>query len=72
VTLIDDLAAQDALTVDTETAARLFGIPTAKLWSLARQGKAPVRVLRMGRLYRWPLADIRAAVGMDGDQERPS
>jgi excisionase family DNA binding protein len=48
----------------TAEAAKLLGVPVAHLWKLAREGSAPVPVLRLGRSLRWPTRPILEALGL--------
>jgi predicted DNA-binding transcriptional regulator AlpA len=52
----------------TAQAAELLSVPAAHLWKLAREGEAPVPVLRLGRSLRWPTRPLLEALGLeDGD-----
>ena len=48
----------------TVEAAELLGVPKAHLWKLARTGKSPVPVLRLGRALRWPTQPILEVLGL--------
>jgi hypothetical protein len=50
--------------VDLTTAGRAFGLGRTKAFELARQGKFPVRVLRVGAKYRVPRTAILEALGV--------
>lgn len=54
-------------TLDTSAAAELFGVSTDHLWALAREGRAPVEPLRLGRTLRWPTAKVLAVLGIEPD-----
>lgn len=45
-------------TVDLMTAARVLGIGRTKAYELARADEFPVRVVRIGGLYRISTADL--------------
>jgi hypothetical protein len=49
----------------TEQAADLYGVSPDHLWKLAREGRAPVEPLRLGRALRWPRATVFRSLGMD-------
>jgi excisionase family DNA binding protein len=69
----DTAALPPALT--TAEAAELLGVPVAHLWKLAREGSAPVPVLRLGRSLRWPTRPILKALGLalgDADDDEVS
>ncbi|MBE1533262.1 helix-turn-helix domain-containing protein [Actinomadura algeriensis] len=51
-------------TIDLVTAGRVFGVGRTKAYQLARTGDFPCRVLRVGRSYRVPTADLLAALGV--------
>lgn len=44
--------------IDIETAGRALGLGRTTAHALARAGKFPVPVLRLGRLYRVPTAGV--------------
>lgn len=50
----------------TAEAAELLRVRPDLLWKLAREGRAPVEPLRLGRSLRWPTARLLAALGEDG------
>ncbi|KPI02325.1 hypothetical protein OK074_5326 [Actinobacteria bacterium OK074] len=56
------------LAVDLRTAARAFGMCPATAYKLIRLGRFPCTVLRVGRRYRIPTADMLRALGIE---ERP-
>ncbi len=51
-------------TVDVETAARVLGCSRGLAYALIRRGDFPCRVLRLGRRYVIPTADLRRALGI--------
>ncbi len=62
--LIDDVKALPVV-LTTAEAASLLGVSVDHLWALARQGDAPVKPLKLGRVYRWPTARLLALAGLD-------
>lgn len=52
--------------VDLATAGRALGLGRTKAHELVRSGEFPCVVLRLGKAYRVPTADLLAALG-----ERP-
>lgn len=48
--------------VDIPTAARALGIGRTRAYELARTGRFPVKVLRLGAGFRVVTADLRAAL----------
>lgn len=67
-------------TIDLVTAGRMFGVGRTKAYQLARTGHFPCRVLRVGRSYRVPTADLITVLGLtrtcpdqatDGQPEEP-
>ncbi|MFI5888328.1 hypothetical protein [Streptomyces sp. NPDC051554] len=65
------LALPAAIDLDTSNRALMIGRSTG--YGLARQGKYPVRVLRLGNAYRVVTADLLKLLGLerhqdDGDQ----
>ncbi|YCK39708.1 hypothetical protein ACNF49_38325 [Actinomadura sp. ATCC 39365] len=52
--------------VDLVTAGRAYGIGRTKAHELARKGKFPVRVIRVGNAYRVPKAALLDSLGVDG------
>ena len=52
-------------TITTEEAAKILGVGKWLLYDLARQGRAPVTPLRLGRTLRWPTARLLAALGVE-------
>ncbi|MBS2966346.1 helix-turn-helix domain-containing protein [Actinocrinis puniceicyclus] len=52
-------------TLDIVTAGRLLGIGRTTAYQLARHGRFPVPVLRVGGSYRVPTAPMLALLGID-------
>jgi predicted site-specific integrase-resolvase len=52
-------------TLDVVTAGRLLGIGRTMAYQLARHGRFPVPVLRVGSNYRVPTAPLLALLGID-------
>lgn len=52
-------------TVDLVTAGRAVGIGKTKAHEMARAGTFPVRVLRLGKAYRVPTAELLALLGVE-------
>src|SRR5690242_19877499 len=50
---------------DLVTAGRAFGLGRTKAFELAKAGKFPCRVLRVGKKYRVPRSAIFEALGID-------
>ena len=53
------------VTVDVPTAARALGLGRSTAYELARRGEFPCRVLRVGRSYRVPTADLMRVLGVE-------
>lgn len=53
------------VTVDITTAGRAWGIGRDRAYALARQGRFPVPVLRLGRHLRVTRASVLDALGID-------
>jgi hypothetical protein len=53
------------VTVDVRTAARAWGLGRDQAYKLAREGRFPVPVLRLGRSLRVTRAAILDALGLD-------
>ena len=53
----------EARTVGGETAGQMLGIGRALSYQLAARGEFPCRVLKIGRLYRVPVADLERVLG---------
>jgi hypothetical protein len=51
------------MTTDIETAGAILGIGRTKAYVLAKIGRFPVRVLRIGRRYRRPDPGILTLLG---------
>jgi hypothetical protein len=50
--------------VDLETANRALGLGRSKGYELAKRGRYPCRVLRLGNAYRVVTADLRVLLGL--------
>lgn len=50
-------------TVSIEAAAIRLGIGRTKAYELARSGEFPCRLLKIGRLYRVPIAELERLLG---------
>jgi predicted DNA-binding transcriptional regulator AlpA len=53
------------VTVDVRTAGRAWGMGRDQAYKLARDGRFPVPVLRLGRCLRVTRASILEALGID-------
>jgi len=53
------------VSVDLTTAGRAFGLGRTKAFELAKQGKFPCRVLKVGEKYRVPRSAIIETLGLD-------
>jgi hypothetical protein len=53
------------MTTSLETAAEVLGIGRTLAYSLTREGKFPVRVLRLGRRVLVPVPDLLKLLGAD-------
>ena len=51
------------VSVDIETAGKALGLGRTSTYDLAKRGKFPVRVLRLGNRYRVPRADLLRELG---------
>jgi hypothetical protein len=60
----EELLALPAVT-DLETAGRAYGLGRTTSQQLARNGKFPVPVLRLGTQWRVPTAPLLRALGLD-------
>ncbi len=69
--LISDVAMLPVVLTSDE-AASLLGVSTDHLWSMARDGTAPVAPLRLGRSYRWPTAPLLTLLGLTQNADEPS
>jgi hypothetical protein len=56
--------AQRSTTTDLPTAGRALGIGGNLAYELNTRGEFPVRVLRLGRKYRVPVADLLEYLGV--------
>jgi hypothetical protein len=52
------------VTVDVPTAGRAFGVGRGESYRMAREGRFPVPVLRIGRYLRVTRATVLAALGI--------
>jgi predicted DNA-binding transcriptional regulator AlpA len=68
--LISDVATLPVVLTSKE-AAELLGVSIDHLWSMAREGNAPVEPLKLGRSYRWPTARLLALLGLGPDADEP-
>jgi hypothetical protein len=61
-------------TVDLVTAARALGCGRTLAYDLARRGRFPCRVLRLGNRYLIPTADLLRTLGVEagGKPETPT
>jgi excisionase family DNA binding protein len=55
------------VTVDIGTAARALGLGRSTGYELARRGKFPCRILRLGSSYRVPTAELLRILGIAQD-----
>lgn len=60
----DELLALPA-SVDLQTAGAAVGIGKSKAYELAAAGEFPVRVLRLGKTYRVPTAELLELLGVE-------
>lgn len=58
--------------VDIETAARALQLGRTKAYELAKTGRFPCRVLRIGNTYRIATADLLTLLGLPVDTEAPA
>ncbi len=49
----------------TEQAAEVYGCSVDHLWQLARERRAPVEPLRLGRALRWPTTLVLRSIGVE-------
>ncbi len=56
-------------TCGVEEAGRALGIGRSLSYELAKAGRFPVRVLRIGKLYRVPISELNRLLGEDGAEE---
>ena len=66
----DEIRAWPA-TVDVPTAGRAFGIGRDESYRLAREGRFPVPVLRLGRYLRVIRATVLQTLGIDDSPRSP-
>ncbi len=60
----DELLALPA-SIDLRTAGRAFGFGASKSYELVAAGQFPVRVLRVGRAWRVPTAELLQLLAVD-------
>ena len=53
--------------IDVVTAGQILGIGRTKAYRLAKQGRFPCRVLRVGRSYLVPTCEVWALLGYHRD-----
>jgi excisionase family DNA binding protein len=58
-------------TVDVATASKALGISRTTGYTLAKNGDFPCRVIRAGRRYLIPTAEIHALLGLTGPPRQP-
>ena len=51
--------------VDVPTAARALGMGSTLAYDLAKKGRFPCPVLKVGRLYKVPRAGLLAVLGLE-------
>ena len=56
-------------TISIESAGRLLGVSRGTAYSLARQQRFPVPVLRVGHKLRVPLAPLLRLLGIEAEDE---
>jgi excisionase family DNA binding protein len=54
-------------TIDVETAADILGIGRTLAYQLAKTGEFPCRIIKAGRRYRVPTAELRRVLGAEVD-----
>lgn len=59
------------VTVDVVTACRALGLGRTLGYELVRRGEFPVRVLRVGRRYLVPTAELRTLLGIPSGPAAP-
>jgi len=57
-------------TVDLMTAARALGLGRTRAYELARCGRFPCRVIRIGETYRIPTAGLLELLGVTAEEPR--
>ncbi len=55
-------------TVDLITASAALGLGRTKAYGLARTGRFPCRVIRIGQVYRVPTAGLLELLGLSPEQ----
>jgi hypothetical protein len=58
-------------TVPLSVGNRALGIGRTTGYTLARQGRYPCKVIRVGKTYRVATADLRRVLGLHSADERP-
>jgi Helix-turn-helix domain len=58
-------------TVDLMTAAAALGLGRTKAYELARHGRFPCRVIRIGEVYRIPTPGLLELLGVPAEEPRP-
>lgn len=56
------------VSVDLMVAARALGIGRSLAYDMAKRGRFPVRVLRLGNRYRVTRADLLRVLGVDQEE----
>ena len=59
-------------TVDLMTAAAALGLGRTKAYELARLGRFPCRVIRIGEVYRIPTPGLLELLGVAAEESRSS
>ena len=59
-------------TVDLMTAAAALGLGRTKAYELARLGRFPCRVIRIGEVYRIPTPGLLELLGVAAEEPRSS
>ena len=59
-------------TVDLVTAAAALGLGRTKAYELARHGRFPCPILRIGEVYRIPTPGLLELLGVAPEEPRPS
>ncbi|MGH8792124.1 MAG: DNA-binding protein [Stackebrandtia sp.] len=57
-------------TTDVETAGQILGIGRTLSYQLAKNDEFPVRVLRVGQMYKVPVPALLAALGTEPEESR--
>lgn len=58
-------------TLPTNEAAAILGTTADTLYTLVRQGKAPIEPLRLGTKLRWPTRPLLRLVGLEDEIDVP-